>query len=206
MSIHLLAFVLVGGMAVGGSGDANGKTADVKALQTTTAGDALLERAARDYRIQTYETFHNDRAEYDRRSAEGARVEAAWKDAGQNDAERPMLIHWFDQAMAVSRTDSIADLPAEPKFTLMPQKKEPESKLVETSTGDSVEDAAAVVDSLLHVKPIGAVKTAADPTSKTPQTKSSTISSLPSEFGTEISRMLRCLAGKSTATAPGHGH
>jgi hypothetical protein len=201
MTIHLLAFVLVGGMAVGDSGDASGKTAAVKVPQTITAGDALLERAARDYRIQTYEMFHNDRAEYDRRSAAGARVEAAWKEAGRNDAEQPMLIHWFDQATTVSRTDSIADLPAEPKFMRMPQKHEPERKLVETSIGDSVEDAAATVDSLLHVKPISA--TTATPAA--PQTKSSTISSLPKAFGAQISRTLQGLAGKSAPATAGRG-
>jgi hypothetical protein len=135
MTIHFLAFVLVGGMAVGDSGDTEAKRLALQLAVPANAADALLERVARDYRIQTYETFHNDRAEYDRRSAEGARVEAAWKDAGRNGEEQPLLIHWFNDATAVSRTDSIADLPAEPKFTPAPQKKEPEKKLVERRLG-----------------------------------------------------------------------
>jgi len=197
MTIHLLAIVLVGAMAVGDSGDSSGKTPALKLPQTATTGETLLERAARDYRIQTYETFHNDRAEYDRRSAEGARVEAAWTEAGRNDAEQPMLIRWFDQATAASRTDSIADLPAEPKFTAMPQKKETEKKLVETTPSDSVEDAAATVDNLLHVKPAGSATPVVDSTAK-PTPESASVPVVPPADGTFPSAP----ANKPTPTNP----
>ena len=92
-AIHLLAFVLVGGMAVG---DADGKVPAGKLPPPATASDLQLEKAARDYRIQTYETFHKDRAEYDRRQAEAASVQKAWTDAGENDEEQPKLIDWLE--------------------------------------------------------------------------------------------------------------
>jgi hypothetical protein len=249
---HLLAFALAGGTAVGDSGATT--PADQLPQPATTVSP--LDRAARDYRIQTYETFHKDRAEYDRRQAEGKLVQDSWTDAGRSDKEQPMLIDWLGQATAASRTDSIAELPPAPKFTPVPQKKEPEKKLVEATKADSVQDAAATVDDLLHVKPAGSTTAAevpspvpnavppslppsvppslppsvppsvpttlvppaepaadaaanSDPavqpaptnpeptaTPVTPQSKSTTIGSLPKAFEEEINRTLHGLSGK----------
>ena len=220
MAIHLLAFVLAGGMAVGDSG---AKGPAIQVPQAATPADLRLENAARDYRIQTYETFHTNRAEYDRRQAEGIRIQKAWTDAGENPVEQPLLIDWLEQAKARSQADSIGELPPLPTFTVMPKKPEPEKKLVETSTADSVDDAAAKIDGLLHVKPVASTNAATDsspnsgvdtssaaapekPGAAVPQSKPSLIGSLPNEFGAEISRTLKGLSGKSAPNAPSQGH
>jgi hypothetical protein len=202
MGIHLLALVLVGGIA---ANVADGKAPLGKVPPPATAEDLRLEKAARDCRIQIYESFHNDRAEYDRRQAEAASVEKAWSDAGASDEEQYKLIDWLESATTRSRTDAIGELPPMPKFTVVVQTKVPPQKLVEAAQAASVRETAAKVDDLLHVKP--ADSTAAAPNTPAtegtaPQFKPSVISSLPKAFEAEITGTLHGLAGKSAPKSP----
>ncbi len=103
MITHLLAAVLTTGLAVG----APPKAADVG-----------LDRAAREYRIQIYGTFRQDRDEYNRRLAEWTRVEAAWIESGSPEAERPELTQWLSAAIDRSQPDLVRSLPAPPSFVL----------------------------------------------------------------------------------------
>ena len=203
MGLHLLALVLVGGMAVG---DAGGKVPTGKLPPPpATAGDLRLEKAARDCRIQIYESFHNDRAEYDRRQAEAASIQKAWTDAGASDEEQPKLIDWLESAAARSRTDAIGELPPVPRFAVVVQTKIPPQKSVEAVPAASVHEAAAKIDDLLHVKPVdgaaaGPNTPALDGTPR--QLKPSVISSLPKAFEAEITGTLHGLAGKSAPKSP----
>jgi len=191
----------VGGMAVG---DADGKVPTGKLPPQATSGDSQLEKAARDCRIQIYESFHKDRAEYDRRQAEAASVQKAWSDAGENDEERPKLIDWLESATAHSRTEAIGELPPVPKFTVVVQTKTPPKKLVQTARAASVREAAAKVDDLLHVKPADAAAAPKSPAEEAaePQFKPSVISSLPKAFEAEITGTLHGLAGKPAPKSP----
>src|SRR5262245_42280128 len=70
MLTHLLAAVMAAGVSAG-------------SFETPTADEPALERAARQYRIQVYETFHLDRPEFDARRAEWDRLLEAWHTAGK---------------------------------------------------------------------------------------------------------------------------
>jgi hypothetical protein len=102
MVTHLLAAVMATGLAVG--------------AESASAGRSLLEDAARDYRIQVYETFRLDRPEFDRRRAEWRQLEQSWEAAGRLDREMPALLDWLAEATAQSQSDSIGELPEAPKI------------------------------------------------------------------------------------------
>lgn len=202
MGLHLLALVLAAGMAVG---DAEGKVPTGKLPPPATAGNLRLEQAACDCRIQIYQSFHNDRAEYDRRQAEAASVQQAWSDAGASDEEQPKLIDWLTSAAARSRTDGIGELPPVPQFTIVVPPKVPPQKLVEAVPAASVHEAAAKIDDLLHVKPVDAASAGPNSPAKEgtpPQVKPSVISSLPKALEAKINGTLHGLSGKPAPKSP----
>ncbi len=104
MITYLLAAVLAGGIAAGDSG---------KPVVT----DAAVAAAARDMRIQIYETFREDRPEYDRRQQAWEQVKKAWEVAGSPAADREKLVRWYADVESHSRGDSIDAMPEAPKFT-----------------------------------------------------------------------------------------
>jgi hypothetical protein len=111
MTTYFLAAVLASGMAVGVDSP------------PPAAGEAL-ELAARNYRIQVYETFHSDRAEYDRRIALWNQLESQWRDAGEPSDEQFNLIFWLVGATTQSRPDAVGPLPEPPRFAArLPQQK-----------------------------------------------------------------------------------
>jgi hypothetical protein len=140
MTKHLLAIVLVGGMGIGISAsaraesDAKPTTATEKLPTPTTEGERHMERAARDFRIRTYQTFRTDRAEYDRRQAQAAKLQQAWEAAGSEQDDQPKLIEWFEQATARTSlaTDMAAQLPPLPTFVAKPPKQNDDSAVAET--------------------------------------------------------------------------
>jgi hypothetical protein len=199
MAIHFVACMLIGTMAMGDPG--HQATAD-KPAATAAAGDSQLERAARDYRIQIYETFHKDRAEYDRRQAEAARIQQAWTEAGSNEEEQPKLIRWLDQATACSQSDSIGALPSGPEFTAA---KFTAPKI----TVKTVRNAAASEDDRLDVKPAGSATTTAATLPAMgavgQQSKPSAVGSLPQSIEAEITQMLKDLSEKPAPATPSKG-
>jgi hypothetical protein len=102
MVTHFLAALVATGLTVGADAD--------------FAVDPTLESAARAYRMQVYETFHLDRAEYDLRRAEWRRIEQSWQAAGKPDRDVPALLHWLADATARSQVDSMGPLPEAPKI------------------------------------------------------------------------------------------
>lgn len=57
-----------------------------------------VERSAREYRISIYESYHEQRSEYDSRTAVAQRVLDAWNDAGRPRTYSEELIQWFEAA------------------------------------------------------------------------------------------------------------
>jgi len=78
--------------------------------------DEAVERAARDYRIRIYDTFHRDRPEYDSRREAGDRVLSGYRRSGQRPDHGEILESWFAQARAASSPDQIGPLPELPDF------------------------------------------------------------------------------------------
>jgi len=72
------------------------------------------EHAARLYRIEVYNTFRNDRNEYDQRRALGDQVWAAFDAAGQPQHHRSTVTQWFIAAREVSTPSQVGALPALP--------------------------------------------------------------------------------------------
>src|SRR4051812_10671633 len=67
--------------------------------------DSPLEAAARRFRIQIYDTYRLDRAEFDRRRAAWTTVESKFREAGSRPHDHAMLLDWLEQASYQSRGD-----------------------------------------------------------------------------------------------------
>lgn len=77
---------------------------------------AVVDHLARQYRIEIYNTFRQQRSKYDERLIAWSRVERAWKKRGQLVDDRPEMIRWLDRAIAASRSGKVAALPSTPDF------------------------------------------------------------------------------------------
>jgi hypothetical protein len=75
---------------------------------------AELSAAARDYRIEIYGAFRNNRAEYDLRRKQGETLLAEWQTRGASSDEATVLVRWFDEARRVSARQQ--PLPAPPNW------------------------------------------------------------------------------------------
>lgn len=75
------------------------------------------EHAARLYRIEVYNTFRNDRSEYDHRRALGDQVWAAFDAAGQPQHHRSTVTQWYIAAREASTAPQIGALPTIPDLT-----------------------------------------------------------------------------------------
>jgi hypothetical protein len=73
-----------------------------------------VEQAARRFRIQVYDTFREERDEFDRRSEQGAELWRKWEAAGRPSALAEELTAWYEAARRASRADARAELPAWP--------------------------------------------------------------------------------------------
>ncbi len=80
----------------------------------TATMESPVEIAARNYRLQVYETFHADRAEFDARLAKWATLETKWEQRGKPQGWRMELVRWLEDATVRSRPDSVKPLPPEP--------------------------------------------------------------------------------------------
>ena len=80
------------------------------------SSDDALDAAARRFRLQVYETYRSDRAEYERRRMAGDQVQARWRQAGKRPEDARAIIHWFDEAAYRSRSEVRGSLPDMPVF------------------------------------------------------------------------------------------
>ncbi len=76
----------------------------------------VIERAARQYRMQLYHSFRLDRAEYERGRKAWEQVVAAWEAAGSRADQRPLLLAWLQAATASVSSGTAKPLPAIPTF------------------------------------------------------------------------------------------
>jgi hypothetical protein len=65
------------------------------------------EHAARLYRIEVYNQFRHDRAEYDRRIAQSAQVWTSFDDAGQPAQQRDAVVAWFVAAREAAHRNAL---------------------------------------------------------------------------------------------------
>lgn len=84
--------------------------------------DAALARAARDFRIQVYETHREARREYDRWRTAGDELLATWKDSDRTPEQQQQAIDWFSQA---TPGIEIGELPALPEFPKSTRRRAP---------------------------------------------------------------------------------
>ncbi|MEQ8786675.1 MAG: hypothetical protein RIC55_10270 [Pirellulaceae bacterium] len=70
-----------------------------------------VERAARDYRIQVYDSYRLDRDEYDARREAGDRLLEGFIAAGNPRAYQDEVIDWFRTSQQLSRDGEAAPLP-----------------------------------------------------------------------------------------------
>jgi hypothetical protein len=82
----------------------------------TSAADEAVERAARDYRIQVYDTFHRNRPEYDSRSEAGNRVLSGYRRSGRHPEHGEIVKDWFAEARGASSPGEVRPLPQLPDF------------------------------------------------------------------------------------------
>ena len=75
-----------------------------------------LEAAARQYRVQVYETYRLDRAEFERRRTAGDRAQALWHEAGARGENLSELLKWLEQATLASQPEVRQPLPKFPTF------------------------------------------------------------------------------------------
>ncbi len=76
----------------------------VNGQATNESKRPTIEVAARNYRIQTYDTFRTQRAEYDRRIAEGEEAIKRYKDA--TESEQNEILTWFVQSTSGLRPET----------------------------------------------------------------------------------------------------
>lgn len=96
---------LVGGMGVAVAAQPAGPSAELPAELTT---------AARDYRIEIYGAFRQNRAEYDLRRKQGEALLAEWQARGALPNEAAVLVRWFDDARRAATGQQ--PLPAAPNW------------------------------------------------------------------------------------------
>lgn len=127
------------------------------------AGDAadgavdplVIQRAARQYRMQLYHSFRLDRAEYDRRRAAWEQVVAAWEAAGSRADQRPLLLAWLQAAIANASPGTAKPSPAIPTFETV---KESRTLLVDPLPVILAAPPPPVTGQELHLHPSPAVE------------------------------------------------
>ena len=78
--------------------------------------DVDVERVTRSFRIQVYNTFRNERDEYDQRREVGNTVFRSFLASSQEEQDRTRVIDWYRQAIVASETGNVSDLPDAPGF------------------------------------------------------------------------------------------
>jgi len=70
---------------------------------------------SRDYRIETYETFRQQRPEFNRRQRLGVEATRRWKEAKFDTQLRDQIVEWFvESTIGIGKGVSLPELPGEP--------------------------------------------------------------------------------------------
>ncbi len=80
-----------------------------------TKTDELIAEYAQAFRVQVYETFHDDREEYDWRIKKGKEAVKLYKTL-EEPAKQQVIVGWFQLAMETSRPDANTKLPNIPNL------------------------------------------------------------------------------------------
>jgi hypothetical protein len=91
-----------------------------------------IQRLSRAYRMQVYQTYREQRGEFDRRQRAWREIEAAWIAAGGWPEDQPQLVEWLKSAIWASRPGTLAALPPVPPFRLAPPTKSPAPQIAKT--------------------------------------------------------------------------
>ena len=86
-------------------------TACLVAIGVASESDTSVSRAARRYRMQVFQSYHTNRAEYDRRIEAGDRVLEGWSTRGKPETEQSQLLDWFRQATDATQAGLESPLP-----------------------------------------------------------------------------------------------
>ena len=86
-------------------------TACLVAIGVASESDTSVSRAARRYRMQVFQSYHTNRAEYDRRIEAGDRVLEGWSTRGKPETEQSQLLDWFRQATDATKAGLESPLP-----------------------------------------------------------------------------------------------
>ena len=74
-----------------------------------------FEDVSRDYRIETYDTFRQQRPEFNRRQRLGVEATRRWKEAKFDTQLREQIVEWFVESTdATGKGVSLPELPGEP--------------------------------------------------------------------------------------------
>jgi len=86
-------------------------------LETTDQREkAVIDKLARQFRVQVYKTFRQQRGVFTRRRMAWNRVESSWEEAGRPLEQQDRLIDWLASALHNSMPETAGPLPDEPAF------------------------------------------------------------------------------------------
>ena len=84
-------------------------------VASTAAEQRFFGDASRDYRIETYGTFRQQRPEFNRRQRLGVEAALRWKEAKFDAQLRDQIVEWFVESTNATRKGvSLPELPGEP--------------------------------------------------------------------------------------------
>ena len=140
----------------------------------TTQMDYRIERAAREYRIEVYNSFRSNRPQYDRQLLVGQRTLDAWKTGGRQENEAVELLQWYEQAILAARAGSDR-LPQSPEFVSnrQPNTLAAEPALAGTPAPAPVTPEPSIdqASSPQHVRPSGNEQSSTDASTKSAGTQ-----------------------------------
>ena len=88
--------------------------------QTDRREKEAIESLARQFRIEVYQTFRQQRGVFTRRRAAWNRVLATWAAAGSRFEQQDRLLDWLESAIRSSQPSGVGPLPADPQFEMRP--------------------------------------------------------------------------------------
>src|SRR5688572_4398217 len=115
----MVTCVLSAALAVGSAVAPEASSAKVNVTFNTTPAanqDGALEAAVRRFRMQIYNTYGSDRAEFERRRAVWEEVQTRWRKVGSPEEGKKILLMWLHYAAYQSQANVRGPLPAAPGF------------------------------------------------------------------------------------------
>lgn len=131
------------------------QAARAEAAASEPVDPLVIQRAARQYRMQIYHSFRLQRAEYDRRRAAWDEVLAAWQAAGSRADQQDLLLAWLQTAIKRASPGTFGPSPEIPVFKTA---EEPAPSSPEPLPEVLAQPAPAVPEQRLHLHPSAAAE------------------------------------------------